>query len=231
MPTASGNVTRFAEGATVVLRNVRNGKIWSAAPFRVIADTGAGLVIACWPGTENLAPATFTEWLRTGDASIRAQAIPHLASGQWELARFTWRDTTLTVRSGERDYFSVHRYAGGDRSSGKAHHRGGWYVNFELPRQRTAIGVDTLDLLLDLLVEPDLSGYAWKDEDEYAHARRLGVIDDALHARLDEERQRVLALIESREAPFTEDWAIHQPDPHWATPELPPDALVVPTAL
>ena len=39
-----------------------------------------------------------------------------------------------------------------------------WYVNFQDPFRRTAIGFDTLDHELDLVVEPD--GSRWlKDED------------------------------------------------------------------
>jgi hypothetical protein len=65
--------------------------------------------------------------------------------------------------------------------------------------RRTRIGIDTFNLLLDLVVEPDLTGHVWKDEDEYAQARRLGVIDDALHRHIDEARQQVVAQIGSRE--------------------------------
>jgi hypothetical protein len=58
----------------------------------------------------------------------------------------------------------------------------------------------------------------------------LGLISEALHARVDQARQQVLALIESREAPFTEGWSIQRHDPGWPAPVLPPDALTVPAA-
>ena len=48
-----------------------------------------------------------------------------------------------------------------------------WYANFERPFQRTPIGIDTFDLLLDLVIEPD-SSYRWKDEGEYRLGRQLG---------------------------------------------------------
>lgn len=44
----------FAEGSTVVLRD----RVWTAAPYRVIRDTGTDLALACWPGVEMLKPAT-----------------------------------------------------------------------------------------------------------------------------------------------------------------------------
>lgn len=80
----------------------------------------------------------------------------------------------------------------------------------------------------------------WKDEDEYQHGRRLGLISDAVHARVDEARQAVLAMVQARQGPFAldgqgaqdaqngqdgNDW---RPDPGWALPALPPQALTVP---
>jgi protein associated with RNAse G/E len=211
----------FAEGSTAVRRDTVGGKVWTAAPHRVIRDTGGELAMCCWPGVELVAPTTWIEWLVTGDDAVRKRAVPDLASGRWRLGRWTWRDTTLLSRFRAGELFSVHHYFGAGR-------RGGWYVNFERPFRRTAIGIDTFDLLLDLVVEPDLSGWTWKDEDEYAHGRRIGLIDDALHSRVDEARQRVLALIEAGEGPFADDWSAWRRDPAWPVPALPPDALDAP---
>src|SRR5208283_5535168 len=119
-------------------------------------------------------------------------------------------------------YFSIERYFGADQRP--AH----WYVNFQLPYRRTRLGIDTLDLLLDLVVAPDLSGYRWKDEDEYAQGRRLGLIGDALHAHVEDARQQVVAMVEGRQGPFAEDWSGCHRDPAWPTPALPPDVLNVP---
>ncbi|MGW7199750.1 hypothetical protein [Streptomyces chryseus] len=38
---------------------------------------------------------------------------------------------------------------------------------------------------MDLVVDPDLSGWQWKDEDEYAHVRRLGIVADTEHQAVD----------------------------------------------
>lgn len=205
----------FPEGSTVVRRDVLRGKVWTAAPFRVIRDTGTDLVLACWPGVERLAPTTWIEWLRTRNRAVRGQAIPDLVAGRWELDRWAWRRTTLVTQFGAGQYFSVSRFI--DPADGGAR----WYVDFIRPYQRTAVGIDTFDLLLDLVVEADLSRYRWKDEDEYAQGRRLGLIDDALHQRVDAARQQVLALIESRRGPFADDWSSWRRDPAWPPPVLP----------
>jgi Protein of unknown function (DUF402) len=214
----------FAEGSTAVRRDTLGGKIWSAAPYRVVLDTGGALMLCMWPGTQMVGPANWIESQRANDAAIRKRAVPDLAAGTWEVGRWTWRDTTVLSRFSPGDYFSVHRYFDAGQ------HCGGWYVNFERPCQRTRIGIDTFDLFLDLVVEPDLSGYAWKDEDEYAQARRIGLIDDALHARVDAARQQVLALIQAGQGPFAENWSAWQRQPDWPLPVLPAEALTEPAA-
>jgi len=205
----------FPEGSTVVRRDVLRGKVWTAAPFRVIRDTGTELVLACWPGVEILAPTTWIESQRAGNEDVRKQGIPNMAAGSWEMGRWTWRDTTLLVRFAADQYFSISQFFSAEGRSG------GWYVDFVLPCHRTSFGIDTFDLLLDLVVEVDLSGYRWKDEDEYAQARRLGLIDDALHRRVDDARQLVTSLIHSRQGPFAEDWSSWRRDPSWPIPTLP----------
>lgn len=212
----------FPEGSTVVRRDVSRGKVWSATPYRVIRDTGNELTLACWPGVEMLAPATWIEWLRTGDADARMQGVSRLAAGRWELGPWVWQDTTVLVRCSAGDFFSVKRLFD---ATGRG---GGWYVvDLALPFARTPLGIDTLDLLVDLVVDADLSDYQWKDEDEYAQARRLGVVDDALHRQVAAAREQVVALVEARQGPFAEDWTSWRRDPTWPLPALPTNALVV----
>jgi hypothetical protein len=133
--------TAFPKGSTVVRRDVFRGQVWTAAPHRVIRDTSAELVLACWPGVEMLAPTTWIEWLRTGDDSVRKRAIPNLAAGRWALDRWVWRDTTLLTGFGADRYFSVSRFFDPEGRCG------GWYVDFVCPCRRTPMGIDTFDLL------------------------------------------------------------------------------------
>jgi len=93
----------FAAGTTAVRRDVLRGRVWAAAPHRVVRDSGGELVLAYWPGIESLASTTWIEWLGSGDDALRKQAIPNLARGQWELDRWVWRDTIVQLlgRTGE----------------------------------------------------------------------------------------------------------------------------------
>ncbi len=176
------------------------------------------LALARWPGVVGLWNKPWIEWLQTGDDSLRTRAINELGAGTWELARWTWRDTTKLDLLVQDAYFSVSLFFADDNRPG------GWYIDFTRPYRQTPIGVDTFDLLLDLIIEPDLS-HRWKDEEEYQQGRRLGIISDADHQHVQEAREQVIALAEQRTGPFDDRWRTWHRDPAWPVPSLPADAL------
>ena len=101
-------------------------------------------------------------------------------------------------------------------------------MNFERPYRRTAIGFDTTDLIIDLVIEPD-GTYRWRDVDEYEQGRRLGIVDDTDHAAVEKAREQALAMFEQRTGPFEEQWVSWRRDPNWTVPTLPANATSLPT--
>lgn len=216
---------RFRQGETAVRRDLFRHKVWSAHAFHVVKDGSGALVLGCRPGAEVLAATTWIEWLLTGDDDVRAQALPNLARGSWELGRWSWRSTAHLQWVPPGAWFSVNAFydvAGG-------HQLAHWYVNFQRPMRRTAMGYDTFDLLLDLVVAPDLSRWDWKDEGEYAHGRRLGVVSEADHRAVQQAREEAVAMIEEHGGPFEAEanWRDWHPEPSLPTPTLPDDVLTV----
>ncbi|WP_170305255.1 DUF402 domain-containing protein [Kitasatospora viridis] len=209
----------FAAGDTAIRRDVHMGRVWTAMPQRVLDDTGAVLTLAYWPGIVGLAPITWIAAHRTGDNAMRARGLTDLAGGRWQLAPYYWEHTELLSYFLTGEHFSVHCF-----QSAGTHQPLRWYVNFELPFvRRRGLGIDTLDLCLDLLATPDLGSWWWKDEQEYAQVRRLGMVDDALDRQVATARSRALALLEDRAGPFARGWPRWSPDPDWPLPELPAD--------
>lgn len=96
----------------------------------------------------------------------------------------------------------------------------GWYVNLQDPIRRWAMGVDTRDLALDILVSEDLSSWAWKDQEELDRAVAMGLLtpEEAEGAR--RAGEDVVRLVESGGAWWT-DWREWAPDPSWPIPTLP----------
>ncbi|GIE85497.1 hypothetical protein SAMN06264365_105116 [Actinoplanes regularis] len=163
----------FAIGATAVRRDVLDGRVWSAAAHRVLDDDGQRLTLCCWPGVTTYAPTTWIEWLGNRDDAVRKQGIPDLAAGRWDLGEWIWRDTVLLTWVGLDPDFSVQRFQAVSGGSTQ------WKINFERPVRRTAIGIDTFDLLLDLIADPARDRWSWKDEDVRHEALlyRVGVKD------------------------------------------------------
>jgi hypothetical protein len=208
-------ISRFAEGDTVTRRDVLDGLVFSAAPHRVLHDTGDELLLAHWPGIAAKAPRTWIDWLRTGDDADRKRALPDLAARSWQLDDWVWRDTGRLTWFGFDEWFSVHRFF--DLAGTPLN----WYLNFERPIRRTRSGVDTFDVMIDLVAAPDLSSWQWKDEDEYAELSRLGVIDDGERRQIEAARERAVAFVESRGGPLGEsEWSSWQADPAWPLPTL-----------
>lgn len=96
-------------------------------------------------------------------------------------------------------------------------------MNFERPGVRTAGGFDTFDLTVDLVIEPDLDRWHWKDEDEYAQVRRMGIVTDTEHRSVDAARAQVLAMLDDRSGPFGDAarWRSWRWNPRWPVPRLP----------
>ncbi|MFJ7260374.1 DUF402 domain-containing protein [Streptomyces globosus] len=208
---------RFETGRTVVRRDVhRTGRVWSEHALRVVADTGGALVAACPPGAQTRWPALYVRARDDGDRSLRTEAFDAMATGAWELADAVWQETELLVWKPPAAWFSVNAFYG---SAGLRN----WYVNFEHPIRRTPDGFDTFDLTVDLVADPGLTRWEWKDEDEYAHVRRLGIVTDAEHQAVDAAREEVLAMLTERTGVFAdaERWAAWRWEPAWPTPRLP----------
>ncbi|AWZ10681.1 hypothetical protein DRB96_32895 [Streptomyces sp. ICC1] len=139
-----------------------------------------------------------------------------MATGEWELAPGVWQETELLLWKPRAAWFSVNAFFTG---AGLRN----WYVNFERPIRRTEAGFDTFDLTVDLVIDPDLSTWTWKDEDEYAHVRRLGIVTDIEHQVVELARAQVLAMLEKRAGPFADAdrCAAWRWNPAWPTPRLP----------
>ncbi|MCX4529303.1 DUF402 domain-containing protein [Streptomyces sp. NBC_01551] len=118
--------------------------------------------------------------------AARASSSRYLAAGQWELSSWRWQETAVLLWNPPGTYFTINAFYDPTLD----HRLLRWYVNFQRPLRRTSIGFDTFDLFLDLIVDPDLSRWTWKDHDEYAHARRLGVVTDDDYRAVDLAQSR-----------------------------------------
>jgi protein associated with RNAse G/E len=95
-----------------------------------------------------------------------------------------------------------------------------YYINFQLPFRRNQFAVDTLDLDLDLIINPDFS-YHWKDVDDYQEAIANDIIFPEWRDGIEQAKQDVFEKLERRQYPFDGSWLNWEPDPGWSPPTLP----------
>ncbi len=203
---------RHEPGSTVVLHEVWKDTVWAARPLRVVQDD-QDLTALWFPrGTRWQAPTTPAGRERE---PTRAERLSTCAiAGEWAFVEHVWEvDTLQLLRPGDWHAVWVSWLPSGEHW--------GWYVNLQEPFERTARGFRTIDLVLDVIVDPDLR-WRWKDEDELAVFVERGIIDAPLERRICEEALRVIADAEARRAPFGEGWQAWRPDPAWPLPQLPP---------
>lgn len=195
---------RRQPGESVVLREMYLGQVWTARPATVVADGEDGVALYLPPGIRWQRPANPAtgEWMR-------------MHVGRWELrdAKGIGARTLHLMRPGAAH--AVHLWWWPPDWQ-----FGGWYVNLEEPFRRSAIGFDTLDNMLDIVIEPDRS-WRWKDQDEMQKAVGLGLVPQRFADEVRTEGERVIRRLERNERPFCDGWEAWKPDPRWAMPVLP----------
>jgi hypothetical protein len=138
-----------------------------------------------------------------------AYAIGDDLFGEWTYQERVLHRGQLRVTRGD-DPFSVFLFTNHDGTFR------GWYVNLERPQQRTELGFDYEDELLDVWValghQPELL-----DEDELEEAVQRGFVSGEHAATIRATAERVLA-----EPPWPTGWENWRPEPGWQTPVLPP---------
>ena len=205
---------RFKSGEAVALREVWDGKVFHARPATVVEDSPGRSVFYVPPVVHALEPQD-----EQGAPLRMPDRDWHLQDTEWRHARvlsFAFPDTPYVVLASwdpETDEFR------------------GWYVNLQSPLRRTDVGFDTREHVLDVLIPPDRSSWAWKDEDELAEAVEEGLFSEDDVAAFRAAGERAVEQIILREPPFDEDWEGWRPDPAWATPELSEAAAAVPVAV
>jgi hypothetical protein len=75
--------------------------------------------------------------------------------------------------------------------------------------------------VLDVVAEPDLSAWRWKDEDEFAWCQQVGILAPAEAAAIRAEGERAIQALERRASPFCDGWERWRPDPSWTPAALP----------
>jgi Protein of unknown function (DUF402) len=196
---------------TCVVQEVWRDRVWAARPMRLVRDEGDFAALWFPRGTRWKAPTTPSGRPREED---RGERLAQCAlRGDWVFRDAEWDvDTLVLLREGAWHAVWVSWLPSG------AHW--GWYVNLQLPYRRTEVGFETMDPVLDLIIDPDRS-WRWKDERELETWVARGVCRPELADRIRAEGLEVAGRAERNETPFCEPWPEWRPEAAWELPALP----------
>ena len=199
----------WKSGDVIVWRGIYRNKVWHAQTVIVAKDTPEEIAMALLPGAECVAPEGYL------DGKDEDKRRWNFKEKDWEKQNYLWRTNRLLLLLEPREYYSTIYFWNNESNEFLC-----YYINFQLPFQRSHSGVDTLDLDLDLIINPDFS-YEWKDEDDYQKAIDNGVIIPEWTREIDVAKTEVLAKLEKRQYPYDGSWLNWWPDPDWLPPKLP----------
>lgn len=196
-------------GDVISWRGIYRERIWHVQPTILIKDSPKEIVLTLLPGTECIAEENYPKGKKNG------ARLWDFKEKAWHLAKYTWQTNRLLLIFEPEKYYSIIHFW---------NHVSGeflcYYINFQLPFQRSHCGVDTLDLDLDLIINPDFS-YEWKDVDDYQKAIECGIIPSECIQGIETAKPGILERIEKRQYPFNGSWLNWMPDSSWSPPRLP----------
>jgi predicted RNA-binding protein associated with RNAse of E/G family len=206
-------VSRWAAGEEIVVEEIWNGKLWSLRPVVVVDDRDDLLVLWSPKGTMRKVPTVPPS--RTRAATRAERLMSCLAREDWVLADSEWDVSTLWLTQPD----AMHSTWVSFLDDGT---QWGWYINLQRRLRRTSRGIQTMDLMLDVLIEPDCSSWRWKDEDEFDAMIEWGLIDAHEAEAVRVEALEVIRRAKAMEPPFCDAWGMWRPDPEWPFPSLCP---------
>jgi len=195
---------RWNPGDQIMYRGLWKGFIWWAIPATVIQDSPE-LIALYWPaGT----PCKRTKKRATArDVFLNPKPI---------LSDSYWTDTDILMLCRESEAYSINAM----RSAEKGELLW-WYVNLQAPLHRMEVGFETEDYLLDIVFEPDLSGWKLKDEDELAEAVELGIYTEQKMHEIYVAADEAVQSITSGTSPISKMWSAWRPPKQWGVAEMP----------
>jgi len=184
----------------VVFRSIFRGRLLYATPGWLLEETPRHVVTATVPGAE---PRQLV--------GPRHEVIRGIAAGcertevvAWHTNRVVW------LTPFEAAHAIGHVW---DDASGAFV---GYYIKLQAPIRRSPDGFDSLDHVLDLVVNPD-GTWHWKDEDEFDEAVALGLFTHREALEIRAEGERVMASLAALLPTGWEGWL---PDPSWSVDTL-----------
>jgi hypothetical protein len=200
-------------GDSVALRGIYNGRVWLAQAVTVVKDADDETILLLTPGAQCAYPDGYWSWRR--DDHSQPTRWDDARSNAWTLREFDWQTNRVLMFLEPQAYYSTWYFW-----EHAANRFLCYYVSFQLPYRRSHCGFDTLDLELDLVVDPTFT-WEWKDEDDFRDGVRQGCIREEWVEGIECAKQDVFARIHERRYPLDGSWINWKPNAAWRPASLP----------
>jgi len=201
-------------GDNCVLRGIVNNQVWLAQSVIVVKDEPEETVLLLLPGAQCAFPEGYWRWRINKDFS-HGTRWQEANNDHITLRKFTWHTNRILIFLEPEKYYSYFLFW--EHASDQFNC---YYINFQLPYQRSHCGFDTLDLDIDIVIDPQYN-WKWKDEEEYELGIRQGGIQDEWVKGIEQAQGEVLERIRKRSYPLDRSWLRWRPTPTWIPPKLP----------
>ena len=205
--------TYRSPGETCVMRGIFRNKVWLAQSVIVVKDGPAETVLLLMPGAQCAYPAGYAHW-RVHDQSGPTR-WQEAFSDPLILKELPWETNRILIFLEPEKYYSFFLFWNHATNEFVF-----YYVNFQLPFRRSHCGFDTLDLDLDIVIQPDHQ-WKWKDVDEYHAGIQEGGIKEEWVSGIEASQSEVFDRIAHHAYPLDGSWLSWRPDSAWMPPLLP----------
>ena len=205
----------FTQSSVVAVTGTIRGRIWWADPMNVVRDSGELTVLYLGPGARCQMPDRIAE---LSPLQRHSPATWALQAGDWALVEQPWHSTHVLTFMYPHKYFAIRMFF-----AERDWRHLCWYVNFQRPYVRTAIGFEALDLALDIVMPAhDINARIVKDEEQYLAGVEQGGISSEDAAAVALARSELVDLNTLPLEPFVSDWCSWRPPEGWAAQIVPP---------
>ncbi len=196
-------------GDIVVVRGIFNGSICHAQSAIIVKDTPEEIALSLLPGSECIDLEGYLNGKQNSKRRWDFKDKP------FELEKYIWHTNRLLILIEPENYYSTIYFWHNDTNQFLC-----YYINFQTPFKRSHVGFDTLDLELDIIINPD-NDWKIKDVDDYKKGIANGTILYEWIHEIETAKTKVLAKLAHKQYPFDSSWVNWRPDPNWSASKLP----------
>jgi hypothetical protein len=203
----------FNYGDTALIRSLVNGRLWLMQSVTVVKDTPEETVLFLGCGAECVYPSGYWRWKR-GDPS-RGTRWDDEKSMTWTLRKFKWHTHRILMHMVPGQIYATYLMWYDETEEFR-----NYYINFQTPFQRTALGFNTHDLELDIVIDAEYKVHI-KDVEGYTSGLREGCITEQQDQAIKSIKPAIFQMIQDRLYPLDGSWVDWRPDPGWESAKLP----------